>query len=785
MSDEKPDCCECKIERFEFFLNISPVGGDTQEIRGSPLGFFGAARPAQAVIHSDWCKHRPTKAMVGVSHDTAAPNGTIRVFVEGARDFSKYVWAELEYEAAVAFPDLDTRNHTSDGVAITGGAYKAHAGLFSGPVFGIANGSHEPTFQDAEDPDGYIKSPWPLWVPNHVAPGFVLQYNNGTLVLDWHGTRCRLRWGTRQEDTDSILGSVAFPESFASTFGLFGEVTPKGEVGAFGIGCHWTDIVVPNDDQNVRCGVEFRAFSLQFGFGFLSDIFLNEAFNIPFELPRDFFTDSASPLPIKPPLPYRMVGIEATAPTETVALSYQPPVGEESGAFVFGPSTNLDAFSVQTFVTCGARRAAVFIPPSLQSESGILPIAAVGPSERPEDGIIRNDAPVFVRRPDLIERSQNHVANADSWHSTHLVRLGSDLAQRGALHELHLEIEPCTFPGGNQRIVPDYVSSGPMRAGLLAVGGSDFAQRVAFFGGITFNNPTPGTQFAIAFPDDVTQFPDDMPLTPAWIWDALSGSHTLEPFGPNGEQLVPNAYHVFYDEPTVTVTNNIVAPEGYEGEGQAFQLDPVQDIFFPFLQNQDEKFEEYEDVPVPARLRDYRGEWQIEAFPQLWATTQNTNAFERVGPRDISLEDSDMTTEAYDRYSSPSHRVDYLPESTGVTVRVFGRVGVKISLSRVQGFRRTRVRQEEPGQGIFFRATGGVGVYGDYSMSDVACHDAVFDFDIPLTGSDVAALSDGEEITKQLLAGSYFVPNEEDPENDDEVSVFRTVRLRVSKVEGE
>ena len=816
MSDDKPDCCECKLERsgvelinlgFNTAFYYPVVNEDLSEfaaapddptarVRGAPAGEFTLSRPVKAVVHSDWCKHRPTKALVQVRHDTAAPNGTVRVFVEGARDFSKYVWAEIEYQAGIEFPELDERYHTADSVPSMGGGYgRVPLGVFSsgnpGPVFGISNGTHVASFLSLEDPDDYIKSPWPVFRPTHSIIGsFDSEYPSGSIA--WIGTRCRVRWGYRETNADTVLGTVAFIANHAPGFAWFNTgFNPTGALfglGTLAIGCNWSDIAAPNETDTVRCGVELLQSEGVSGFhGYFQNITTFGLFTIPFEMPRSFFVNTDVEGDPKPALPYRLVGLEATAPRITVPVRHKPVTegGASPAALIYGDSTNLDAYSFESVVTCGARRSAVFIPPSLQTQSGTLPAGPVGPAEPPEDGIIRNNMPLFVRRDDLNERSYNQVANADSWHATHLVRAGTTLAGRNVLHNLNIEIDPCEFQAGNFgfALAGGYISPGPMRAALVA-SGSDFQTGNVF--GQSYNLPTSGTRFSVQFASD-TSSPGDSPFPDAYLWDSISGSHTLTPFGPTGatgptdERLVPNAYHVFYSEPTLIVESDIVAPQGYLGAGSGNQIDPIDLLQFagPFVPERDQVglFADYESFDCPARLRDYRGEWKIETFPQIWATTKLNTEFQRVGPRDISLEESGMTTENHDAYSGGGYRLDYVPENAGVLIRFYCRVGLKITLSRVQGFRRIRETYSE-GVPVFgepfvddvwgHRATAEVGIYGDFSPNDVGCHDQTFEWSVSLTGEEVSQISAGETVTKQLLIAT---------------DVYRTVRISVEQAQ--
>jgi hypothetical protein len=147
-----------------------------------------------------------------------------------------------------------------------------------------------------------------------------------------------------------------------------------------------------------------------------------------------------------------------------------------------------------------------------------------------------------------------------------------------------------------------------------------------------------------------------------------------------------------------------------------------------------------------------------------------------------------MTTENYDKYASSSHRVDYVPQNAGVTITFYVRVGLKVSLNKVKGFRRIRefVPGAAPGQVGLHRATNQVGVYGDFSPNDVGCHDQTFEWSLDLTGAEVAQISDGETVTKQLLVATESVITGYDEFGfaiEEDIDVHRTIRVSVTQTE--
>jgi len=788
VSDARPDCNQCSLESsyvelIDYGFNTSSfysVVDDqllgsfgfpddlTRRVRGSPAGeLTSVARPAKCVVHHEWCSHRPTMASVAVIQTTVSPNGAIRVFVEGARDFTKNVWAEMQYETAVPFPDRDSRNHYPDGIVRQGGPYSS-----AGPVFGIQNGTHNFASSGAQDGDGYTTSAWPLTAPITLAPLF------GATFTEWSGTRLRIRWGYKNNGIDTVLGTRIFNATYSSGFESFGvgrTWNPPGTngdtaqllLGTLTIGCNWDDISTPHDSGQVRCGIEFSGGQTNY----LGAMFTLGGFTIPFEMPRSFFVDSTVEVNPAPPIQYRFTGVEATAPRVATVIDSARASGTKT--FVFGDSTNLDAYSHSSAVTVGARRAAVFMPASSFDETGTIPATLIGPSSVPQNPI---ELPLLVRRPDVMQRGGYHVPNGDSWHATHLVRFGSPLAGRNVLHNLNLNFEPCSFPQGVADAARHY-SQGPIRTGLGIATGSNFLFYNIFFRGI--NVSTPGTTVFPDFASDVTFNPV---LPPAFIWDAISGGIALSPYAPNGEALVPNSYQYFDSEALVTAEHDIETPQGYTGDGVEYsgfiggpysstQVDPASSLVFSTNPTANENtYAQYAAAQVPARLKDYRAAWKIESYPQVWASTSLAAGFVRTNLQSISFSDSGMTTENFDRFSRSD--VEYIPENCGVTINIRCRVGLKVAIARLKGFRRKRERQPFGIPNVFeYVATGDIEVYGDHSPGDVFCNEYVHEFSISLTNADVVAISSGQEVAKQVIAGTF-----------DGVNVTRTVRVSVSRV---
>jgi hypothetical protein len=826
------ECCDCNDEIFIITvgrvaaddLSIAPgsppnsgaLPADTVLIRGTQATSFNQARTVDCVIHSDWCEHRPTKAAAEIVHDTAAPNGTIRVFVEAARDFSKYVFSEIEYQANVSFPELDERWHYADQFTLVagtndqyeivpanrprlGGGYEEQllpdtVNTRAQPIFGTANGGFVFTPQNKQDGDSYATSPWPLTEPQIILSGGAFggppKYH--TEGDRYRGTRLLIRWGYRQHNEDTILGEVSYLDHYGSALRSTGPpfFVGKGSLGYLSVGCDWEDIYTAASGESVRCGIEIYA-PRTFLLLRLQDVSKFGYFSQSFNLPRSFFSDTESDVEPLPPLPYQLVGMSRASPIVQVPVGLQ--LGGGTTNALIGDSTLLSASRFVSTLTCGARRGNALIYPDQQENSDVLPPAVIGPAEPPPLGPsgsrpVTQGAPFVIRRPDLLDLSDRHVANAASWHASHLVRSGSPLAERNALHNLHLEIveAPMAQPVGLPGNFPDpfaperplFYTNNSMPAYMLWFGQRDYVRRN--FSGWAFgpvaNSGVLGPMFTPVFLSDVGGLPEDSPLPPLWMWNAMAGAHTLEPFAPSGGRLTANAYQAFYQNALHTIENEIAAPlpEDIDLPGA---LGPLTEA----------EFAEYESLEHPAMKDDYRVEWSIETYPQLWARSDLGDALNipsrQVGPLDLPIETSGMTSERYDRFSRGGARWQYIPDDTGATITIHSRVNVRINITRVTGFRRRRQRLVQNRiQFDFWEPTDEVGVYGDHECNDVAWDEKLFSWKIPLDASDLAALSAGDEVTKELLAGSYDTYPDPEDENPTPVDVYRTVKLRVSKI---
>lgn len=773
--------CECGAE---FFYNVptTPISTDPRAaVRGAIDGEFNSVRPVACIVHAEWCRHRPTKAVFGWQSFAAEHhNGTLRAFVEATRDLSKYVFADLIVEQA-EFPYVPTKTHFHDG--------SSHSLTNYTPLFGLATGDFVFAPRDTQDDDSYTKSPWPLsnypagtkqhggFYPSWLAMLFGGPVFTSEIPLGVEkrgiGARLLVRCGSREDNEDNVVASFMFPHSAHGSLGF--DVA---------IGCHWADIADENANQNVRCGLEVTR-----PLGMLSSIdTVNKFghFSFPFELPRSLFVGPASSQDPPHYDVYRYCGAAADAQKIDV------PLGIETTQSSMDPGPS----DFRLGVTCAADLANVIVDTDESDDVATVPYAA----QRDGDGPVTTSDPYFARRPDIIARVPNTVANADSWHATHLVRRGSPLAARNALHNLHLEfVEADRYRQLPFGTVP--MPHSPERFPVQTVWGGQKDW------GYPSSNRTPiagvGPHFFFRMLGDELAFwiepNDENLLPPLWAWNSFAGSHVLTPFV-GGRRLFPNSYHAHSgDEPLHEFKQEIEEPDSQS-------LEPYSSVG-PYTEAQ---WAAHEAKQCPVRKADYRVAWRVESYPQIWATTSFNESFGRNRPLDVPLEDSGMTTENYDAYArrnnSPSGGINDVwwswSPSAGAVISVRVRLGLKWYIESVRGYRRVRQKVEPgvtiPGGGPglgggggggqsttahYYASTGAVKVAGDHECKDEACTEHVFDFEIRLDESELISLSAGEEIKKDLLVGQLrslvdvggeYVEGPMEP-------VYRTVAVRVSR----
>lgn len=750
-------------------MPVSPVSSDPREVvRGITTGApTDSEQTFSCVIHADWCEHRPTK----IELEAHAPNarmcsGYVRVFVEGARDFSKYVYAELVVDAMVSFPPMGTKHHFPDGSERTATDY---GDLFlSGPVFGMNTSAF--VFQDRKkiDDGAYTQAMWPL---RNYASGYIV--DKGRV-----GSRMTIRCGYRENGADTQLASFMLPS------------TADGHVWfrTIAVGCHWDDIATENDDQNVRCGLEVK-FRNEWHFGGAAFSASPDAFTFPFEVPRSVFVDETDKGAPKSADWHRYQGVVFSSLPVVMVPTSQHPVTK---VWTMEKSSPIGISGCSLSVTCAADHANVILGHGKEDDDDDSIVPCSHQDQGGSGPVTEEDLP-FVRRPDKIARLGNTVAAADSWHATHLVRLGSPLAGRRQLHALEVTFEraPYTPPRSNPRS-PGMIYS-PKDFPLYSYWqGQAWTYPVRRSNDLfPINNPAPlpnqGPQLYVAPAGDEMAWivgvrnDDEYAPPDLWFWNAISGRRTL---GPRvGERrLFPNNYH-FHSPHALNKFNGAIVPPdedhvewiGMLGPWMQFSRDG------PYTQAQ---WAHHTSVECPTRPEDYRVSLSVESFAQIWAHTE----YEEFGwadraPLDIPFEDSGMATETYDEYA---RRNDVLwggvaPWRTwnpgGVVLTFRARVGLKITLHEVKGFRLRR-KAPEPTYPFFdgygstfyaYRPAGGLEVWGNHNCSDVAFTEYVQEFRVPLTPSELVSLGSGFEITKQLHAGSGDGP------------VYRTMQLRVVK----
>jgi len=705
--------CECTSESFSFNFGrgsvypepVTYVSADQREVvRGPVAGDFRSDRNIKCLIHTDWCCHRPTKAAASAYSDYNA-NGTLRVFVEAKPDFSTYVWAEAQFEGAVAFPAFDEKIHYRNDSTHRVPSYEVS--------FGVAARSFSFTPRGDSDPTSYMTTPWPVMPPTglsfdddrpRIQPGAVVDGE-----YRYEGSRLTYRYGYRDAGTDVVVDEMmnflnAGTYRYGGVYGVqpFSIGSKNFSTGA--ISCHWDDIEEEREDATVRCGYSN---STSF-WGFLDgvDPTASAGFSFGFSVPRSLFVDSESSADPKPYDNNRYVGLEQSGSAVTV-FKWRPFGSGYEYALDRSSSDVLGARAAEISVTCSADSAAVIIDPA-DSDYSTVPLfsAMSGADSSP----VTASTPFFSRRPDLTQR--NSVPSGDTWHASHLVRKGSSLATPNALHSLNVEFVEISSLGPESAFNWYGAYGGLVRAGVFD---------------ISFVAAVPG---AGSSPYCVFSLTNELSL-----WQLLSGSHTLEPYS-QGRRLMPNMYSVLKDSPTRTKQYSeppYVFPGGYRTIG-------------PVVAGEFEKRgNSYPDDAI------WRATYTLASYPQIWAWTRVFQG--SAGPiqsGDLSLDASGMTTENYDKYSISEW--PFIDIGREVVVRVQARIGLKITLDEVRWYRDELQFKEFYGGGSsynVYETTGGV-ESGTVSCGDSAVTEYFYNVDIPLTAENVAAISDGETVSVEI-----------------------------------
>lgn len=786
------DCaCDCGVESWTFELNdpANAVGGNQDVVRGSPQGDFNASRPVSCVIHTDWCASRPTKAAVKTSAYENA-NGTVRVFVEATSDLSTQLFAEVQIEAAVAFPAFDEKHHFADGQTRFVGEYPSQqipntVNFTALPIFGTSTGTLLFAPRNVADGSTYLTSPWPLIdLPSINLTAVVI--NNR-----YEATRRTVRCGYRSNGQDTVVAEFLHPfneGSYSFAVNQFDSTVAFRDYGAITIGCSWEDIIDPNQSETVRCGFEATAaaafgqdpqIKIATGFG---------SFTYPFDVPRSLFVDQLSQATPKPADARRYIGLVATeqvvqAVSRANAGGFRPPED----------SRRLLADKCDAFVACGANHANVIVDPDESQDVATVPVVAMrGTAQAP---VADASAPFFIRRPDIIARGRHAIANADSWHATHLVRRGSPLATRNAIHNLVVE-----FVQDSREIISPVLASGTfVPPSVLYAQADSYGWGVKLGNG--FTNANDGVSLRI---EPLEDFVINSGLSninastpPLWFWSGIAGEHTLTPFVGN-RRLMPNAWHKFSSQAHQSRSVPIVSPPGtdlrtsYSASANGW----VKNNFIGTYTEEGWAAVLATDAPISAG--NYRVAYTIESFPQIWATTHLSGLVgdlrpaaetvqPAVGPLDVSLADSGMTTENHDAYVRRQAGVQpswiSVDAKADVIVSFHIRLGTRISISKVQGFREVGVKGGQAGFGVFYyNPTGEVEIAGDHDCSDVACTEFFWGagvdvgsfrpspLRVALTWADREALANGSQVEKQLPYATVTATGQQ---------LFRTVRLRL------
>jgi hypothetical protein len=645
------------------------------------------------------------------------------VVVEAKPDFSTYVWAEVQFEGSVAFPTFDEKVHFFDNSTAKAPSYT--------PTFGTNGESFVFTPRGSSDPTSYLTTAWPVMPPTcdllatdsrpRITPGVVVdgQYH-------YEGSRVTYRYGYRNDEADVVVGEMihflnAGTYRYGGIYGFSDTISISSkDIFTGTISCCWEDIEEEQQNGMVRCGYSN---STVFWPGYRpADVGEDPGFSFGFSVPRSLFVDSESSAEPKPYDIHRYVGLEQSGSAATVfkPRPYPSYLLERVSSAVFG------AQDAAISVTCSADSAAVIIDPA-DSDHSAVPLFSL--MSGAESSPVTASTPFFSRRPDLVQR--NSVPSGDTWHASHLIRKGSSLATPSALHQLNIEFVEIPLAQELEFVFHwEYPAGRPVRP-------------VYDLYNYYFVNSTPPSCTCALISDygHIPEYPTY--ITNSYdlsLWNLLSGTHSLSA-SLGGSRLVPNTYCKF----SSSATRSVSVADSFNGlSGEVWST-----VLMPKA-----TFAEWRAHSCPDDRGDWRASWTLESYPQIWAWTRLPIG--NMGPLqsdELSLDNSGMTTESYDKYSISGW--PFIDLDRGAVIRVQARIGAKILLDQVRWYRAAMRFQQEVGYPIadgsyaIYEATGGV-ESGSVSCGDSAVTEYFYNVDIPLTSENVAAISGGETVEVQI-----------------------------------
>lgn len=354
----------------------------------------------------------------------------------------------------------------------------------------------------------------------------------------------------------------------------------------------------------------------------------------------------------------------------------------------------------------------------------------------------------YLRRFDKVRNVRHNVANGDSWHASHLIRYGSDLAERLASHRLVVEF--VADVSGYSLLPPPYPPPGEPYV---------FVQNNGFY----------------------TVPPQSIVFNDKSAWNSLAGTHTLEP-EIGGLPMVPNKYHKSYTEPFGSWDYDIQTPESYvEAEGPEYIYEGVTVSPEERLLTE-EQWEALQAWPATTRVA-----WAYTVYPKISAWSDLSPGAKSIRYA-IDFSDSGIMSHDFDAaFNTVSNPAQMLTVDT-FGLDLFFKVDLlyKVEITGIRGYRADRTKGElYPGTEDVFRypATGIMTVYENQGgavaanrrklFRDVG-NDDTYDFSVHLTRSEINSLSAGETVTKDSVTQVGGIPDE-DPGT-------YSIRLRVEKI---
>lgn len=670
------DCCECCKEQFVFNdFGVGPhTGSYWPTFRGTAQGNFSVGAAAGETLigipHPPWCCVRPS--IVHLNAYATAPNeGTLRVFIESTRDFATNIWAELQTRSYTFIPFvLCEHDHAGNVPSLVPFAQRKASTTYT-PAFGMASP------ETIEPPAGST------WSPIFSVPQFVFRNaedDDAYFLSQWPVINPK-----SLNDDDSQLPIEFHACALAIQFGQR-QATTESMLERFRsfFNLHTAavlnDFIAPGTTVSIRLGsfVDERLHvkeTIPCGIYVAYGHDHEQSWSWPFTVPRTVITSTEQ---IETP---RFIGMQQTA-TRSIA-----PGGAQHNPIV---PTELFAYTA-----CEANSAAVL--PAIDEQNNLsVPVVAWVPQPPAENSEITAGDPYYARRTDRVLNVVHNVPNGNSWHASHIVREGSGLASAGAVQQLQLTLLP--HESGKPDVTPTFF------IGVYSGSVSDAGLRLRLLD----NDPFP--------------------------WNAIADTPYLFDTQINSEQLFPNQWHYWSEQPQCVFDYDIENPLA----GDLFEPQPPMassDVTMPNLSVLN---------GTVYRVDDYRAAFKYETAVQAFAFT-TLAAVPHVNPLGISLADSGMASHDWDRIR---HDGAYTA-TPQVTLHCVFRIREKWTVKEVRGYAREWEISTQNDVTAFYQ-TGNVVVVAQVDGTDVAITEKQLSFSVDIT-QHIDALGEGESIDVPLV----------------------------------